>query len=179
MLRGSLMCLAYFMRYFPWVYVQPDTGTTKRPVDWCRNWISVLYWHDTWINTPLPVQSSRVCLCFCWQSQTICVQCRLEYTPPSPPVSPDTPGHLENTYMSENFHFTTFRNDFCQLHPTPFISGSEYEIARALPFYDMTNRFLAFLFYSFHKWVIVWDSQRTSILRHTESISGNYIVQLS
>ena len=34
-LHGSLMCLAYFLTCYLWVFVQP--------VDWCRNQISVLY----------------------------------------------------------------------------------------------------------------------------------------
>ena len=48
-LRWSLMCLAYFLTCYPWVLVQPDTG--RRTVDWCRNWMSVLYctvWDCPW-----------------------------------------------------------------------------------------------------------------------------------
>ena len=36
-LRGSLLCLAYFLTCYPWVLVQLGT------VDWCRNEVSVLY----------------------------------------------------------------------------------------------------------------------------------------
>ena len=39
-LRGSMMCLAYFLCY-PWVFAQLGTG--RRPVDCCRNLMSVLY----------------------------------------------------------------------------------------------------------------------------------------
>ena len=39
-LRGSLMRLDYFLTCYPWVFVRPDTG--RRPVDWCRNWISAV-----------------------------------------------------------------------------------------------------------------------------------------
>ena len=41
MQRGSFVCLAYFLTYHVWVYVQPDTD--RRPVDWCSNYMSVLY----------------------------------------------------------------------------------------------------------------------------------------
>ena len=43
-LRVSLMCLAYFFYLLSiWVFVQPLTG--RRPIDWCRNLMSVLYYH--------------------------------------------------------------------------------------------------------------------------------------
>ena len=45
-LRGSLMCLAYsILTCNPLVVVQPDTG--RRPVDWCKNKLSVLYMRKT------------------------------------------------------------------------------------------------------------------------------------
>ena len=34
-LRGSLMCLAYFLTCYPSLILQP--GTDRRSVDWCRN----------------------------------------------------------------------------------------------------------------------------------------------
>ena len=34
-LRGSLMCLDYFLTCYLWVFKQPCTG--RRPVDWCRD----------------------------------------------------------------------------------------------------------------------------------------------
>ena len=34
-LRGSLMCLAYLLTFYPWKLVLP--GTDRRPVDWSRN----------------------------------------------------------------------------------------------------------------------------------------------
>ena len=41
-LRGSLTCLAYFLlTCYPWICVQPGTG--RRPVEWCRNRMSILY----------------------------------------------------------------------------------------------------------------------------------------
>ena len=40
-LRGSLVSLAYFLTCCLCVFVQPGTG--RRPVDWCRNYMSVLY----------------------------------------------------------------------------------------------------------------------------------------
>ena len=43
-LRGSLMCLAYFLNFltcYQMVFVQLGTG--RRPVDWCRDLMSVLY----------------------------------------------------------------------------------------------------------------------------------------
>ena len=40
-LRGSLMCLAYFLTYYSGGFVQP--GTSRRSVDWCRNEMSSLY----------------------------------------------------------------------------------------------------------------------------------------
>ena len=41
-LRGSLMRLGHiFLTCHQWVFVQPGTG--RRPVDWCRNEMSVLY----------------------------------------------------------------------------------------------------------------------------------------
>ena len=43
-LRGPLMCLAYFLASNSWVFAQP--GTDRRPVDSCRNKISVLYVQD-------------------------------------------------------------------------------------------------------------------------------------
>ena len=36
----ALMCLGYFLTCYPWGLVQP--GTARRPVDWCRNKMSVL-----------------------------------------------------------------------------------------------------------------------------------------
>ena len=39
--RGPLMCLAYFLICYLCVFVQ--AGTDRRPVDWCRNLMSVLY----------------------------------------------------------------------------------------------------------------------------------------
>ena len=39
-LRGLLMFLAYFLTCYPWVFVQPGTG--RRPVNWRRNYMSVL-----------------------------------------------------------------------------------------------------------------------------------------
>ena len=39
--RGSLMCLVYFLTCYTCVFVRPYIG--RRPVDWCRNWVSVLY----------------------------------------------------------------------------------------------------------------------------------------
>ena len=31
----------FFWTCYPWLFAQP--GTSKRPVDWCRNWMSALY----------------------------------------------------------------------------------------------------------------------------------------
>ena len=47
------MCLVYFLTYSLRVYVQP--GTSRPPVDWCRNYMSVLYQlqipHNFWPET--------------------------------------------------------------------------------------------------------------------------------
>ena len=40
-LRLPLMCLAYFLTFYPLVFIQPGTG--RLLVDWCRNLMSVLY----------------------------------------------------------------------------------------------------------------------------------------
>ena len=39
-LRGTLMCLAYFLTCYPWVFVQP--GIDRRPVNWCSKLMPVL-----------------------------------------------------------------------------------------------------------------------------------------
>ena len=39
--RALLMCLAYSLTCNPWVFVQP--GIDRRPVDRCRNYMTVLY----------------------------------------------------------------------------------------------------------------------------------------
>ena len=39
-LRGSLVCLAYFLTCYTWVFVQPGTG--RRPVDWCSNCVGTV-----------------------------------------------------------------------------------------------------------------------------------------
>ena len=42
-LRGSLMCLAYLiLKCYPWVFAQ--LVTDRRPVDWCRNYMSEVYY---------------------------------------------------------------------------------------------------------------------------------------
>ena len=40
-LRRLLLCLAYFLTCYSWVFQK--TGIGRRPVDWCRNLMSVLY----------------------------------------------------------------------------------------------------------------------------------------
>ena len=40
-LRGSLVCLAYFLTFYPYVFATP--GTSRRPVDWCNILMCVLY----------------------------------------------------------------------------------------------------------------------------------------
>ena len=47
-LRVSLMCLAYFLTCYQWVFEQPDTG--RRSVDWYRNQMSVLYLKDEMVR---------------------------------------------------------------------------------------------------------------------------------
>ena len=39
--KWAIDVLGFFLTCYPWVSVQPGTG--RRPVDWCRNQISVLY----------------------------------------------------------------------------------------------------------------------------------------
>ena len=58
--RGSLMCLAYLLTCYPWVFVQPGTGS-RHPTDLCRNKMSVLRtWHflimcDMFLNKKISI----------------------------------------------------------------------------------------------------------------------------
>ena len=36
----SLICVAYLLACYPWVFAQPGTG--RHPVDWWNNWLSIL-----------------------------------------------------------------------------------------------------------------------------------------
>ena len=44
-LHGPFVCLASVSTCYPWVLVQP--GIVRRPVDWCKNQISVLCHRNT------------------------------------------------------------------------------------------------------------------------------------